>query len=91
MLEVRKGDYMKSMLFSDVKSFIKYIQKRSYVLQTITFLLLVGFIIYQVQMNNQIIKRVNHRYFNLTESLKEIHGVNIDTQNGHIIRLIPKQ
>lgn len=82
---------MKSLLFSDVKSFIKCIQKRSYVLQLINLILLSSFIIYQVQMNNQIIKRVNHRYFNLTESLKEIHGVNIDTQNGHVIRLIPKQ
>lgn len=82
---------MKSILFSDVKSFIKYIQKRSYILQATTFVLLVSFMVYQVQMNNQIIRRVNHRYFNLTESLKEIHGVNIDTQNGHIIRLIPKQ
>lgn len=90
-MELKKEIYMKSILFSDVKSFIKYIQKRSYILQATTFVLLVSFMVYQVQMNNQIIRRVNHRYFNLTESLKEIHGVNIDTQNGHIIRLIPKQ
>ena len=89
-MELRKGDYMKSTLFSDVKSFVKYVQKRSYVIQVINLVLLISFMIYQTQMNNLIIKRVNHRYFNLTESLKEIHGVNIDTQNGHIIRLIAK-
>nr|DAT59101.1 MAG TPA: hypothetical protein [Caudoviricetes sp.] len=34
-MEVRKGDYMSSRLFSDVKKFVKYIQQRSYLLHNI--------------------------------------------------------
>lgn len=31
-------------------------------------------------------KAVHYRYFNLTNSLKDIHRVNIETHNGHVIK-----
>lgn len=89
---------MKSTLFSDIKKFVKCIQRKSYIIQMITLVLFLIFVVYQVNENNKIMnqikkaeKKVDFRYFNLTESIKEIHGVNIDTQNGHVIRLIVKQ
>lgn len=82
---------MKSMLFSDVKSFIKYIQKRSYILQAVTLILLIGFIARQEYINHKILNKIDHRYFNTTRSLQDIHGVEIETRQGRVIRLIPKQ
>lgn len=82
---------MKSMLFSDVKNFIRYIQKKSYILQTITFILLISFIIRQEYVNHKILKKVDHRYFNITRSLQDIHGVEIETRQGRVVKLFPKQ
>ncbi len=88
---------MKSILFSDVKSFIKYIQKRSYVLQTVTLIFVLSFGIYQVNMNNTILKqikktekKVDFRYFNTTRSLQDIHSVEIETKQGRVVRSFTK-
>lgn len=88
---------MKSTLFSDIKKFVKCIQRRSFILQIITLILFLAFAIYQINMNRLILNQINKaekkldfRYFNITRSLEGIHNVNIDTQNGHIIRLIAK-
>lgn len=82
---------MKSLLFSDVKSFIKYIQKRSYMLQTLILILLIGFIIREEYVHCKIItdikkveKKVDFRYFNLTRSIQDIYGIEIDTKDGRI-------
>lgn len=80
---------MKSTLFSDVKRFIKYVQKRSYIIQTITLILLIAFIARQEYVNREINaniikvnKKVDFRYFNLTRSLESIHKVEINTRDG---------
>ena len=79
---------MKSTLFSDVKRFIKYVQKRSYIIQTITLILLMAFIVRQEYVNHEINtnivkvnKKVDFRYFNLTRS---IHRVEINTRDGRL-------
>lgn len=89
---------MKSTLFSDIKRFIKYIQKKSYVLQIITLVLFIGFAIYQVNINNIVLnqikkaeKKVDFRYFNITRSLEDIHSVEINTRSGKITKSISKQ
>lgn len=87
-----------SRLFSDIKRFIKYIQKRSYLIECIILILLAGFIIYQVNTNKILLsriekteKKVDFRYFNTTRSLEDIHNVEIETRQGRVIKLIPKQ
>lgn len=35
---------------------------------------------------NLIIKKINHRYFNTTNSLEDIHKVNINTLDGSVRR-----
>lgn len=82
---------MKSMLFSDVKNFIRYIQKKSYILQTITLILLICFIVRQEYTNNKILtdvknveNKVDFRYYNLTRSLQDIFYIEIDTKDGRI-------
>lgn len=84
---------MKSTLFSDVKRFIRYVQKRSYIIQTITLILLIAFIARQEYVNREINaniikvnKKVDFRYFNLTRSLESIHKVEINTRDGKIER-----
>lgn len=82
---------MKSTLFSDVKRFIRYVQKRSYIIQTITLILLMAFIVRQEYVNHEINtnivkvnKKVDFRYFNLTRSLESIHRVDINTRDGRL-------
>ena len=84
---------MKSRLFTDVKGFVKYIQKRSYLIECLILALLVFSIYYQVNSYNQIMsrvgkveKKVDFRYFNTTRSLEDIHGVEINTKNGKLER-----
>ena len=86
---------MKSVLFTDIKSFIKYVQKKSYVLQTITLIVLILIcyrqeVIYTNILKNlsEIEKKVDYRYFNLTRSLEDIYNVEIDTYKGRVIRQI---
>ena len=86
---------MKSVLFTDIKSFIKYVQKKSYVLQIITLIVLILIcyrqeVIYTNILNNlsEIEKKVDYRYFNLTRSLEDIYNVEIDTYKGRVIRQI---
>lgn len=97
-MEVRKGDYMSSRLFSDVKKFVKYIQQRSYLLQALMLSLFIGFVFYQINTNNLILnqikkteKKVDFRYFNTTRTLEDIHNVEIETKQGRVVRLITKQ
>lgn len=82
---------MKSKWFSDVKRFMVYILRRSYALQALALVLLFGFIVYQAQINQIIIKeiksvekKVDFRYFNLTRSLESIYNIEIDTKDGRV-------
>lgn len=82
---------MKSRLFTDVKRFIKYIQKRSYAIECLILLLLIFSIYNQIESYNNVMARLDKverktdfRYFNLTRSLEDIHKVEIDTENGRI-------
>ena len=86
---------MKSVLFTDIKSFIKYVQKKSYVLQIITLIVLILIcyrqeVIYTNILKNlsEIEKKVDYRYFNLTRSLEDISNSEIDTYKGRVIRQI---
>lgn len=87
---------MKSMLTSDIKRFVKYIQKRSYIIQTTTLILLIAFMARQEYTNQAINenitnvnKKIDFRYFNLSRSLQDIHNIEIDTKDGRI-RLVTK-
>ncbi len=84
---------MSSRLFTDVKRFMDYIQKRSYALQFINTIILIAICFYfgyknhilETKIDNlekSISKKVDHRYFNMTRSLEDIHNVRIDTLNG---------
>lgn len=80
-----------SRLFSDVKKFVKYIQQRSFLIECLLLILFIGFMVYQVQINQTIInqieqteKKVDFRYFNTTRSLENLHNVEIDTKDGRI-------
>ena len=84
---------MKSMLLTDVKRFMDYILKKSYALQLINTLIIVGLCFYchaefikienkMSEYNTSTAKKIDHRYFNLTRSLEDIHNVRIDTLNG---------
>lgn len=82
---------MKSRLFTDVKRFIKYIQKRSYAIECLILLLLIFSIYNQIESYNNVMARLDKverktdfRYFNLTRSLEDIHKIEIDTENGRI-------
>ena len=86
---------MKSVLFTDIKNFIKYVQKKSYVLQIISLIVLILIcyrqeVIYTNILKNlsEIEKKVDYRYFNLTKSLEDIYNVEIDTYKGRVIRQI---
>ena len=35
---------------------------------------------------DKIKKKVDHRYFNITNSLQDIHGVEIDTYKGRVVK-----
>ena len=82
---------MKSRLFTDVKRFIKYIQKRSYAIECLILLLLIFSIYNQIENYNNIMsrldkveKKTDFRYFNLTRSLEDIHKIEINTKDGRI-------
>lgn len=82
---------MKSRLFTDVKGFIKYIQKRSYAIECLILVLLVFSIYNQIENYNNVIarldkveKKTDFRYFNLTRTLEDIHKVEINTKDGRI-------
>lgn len=70
-----------------------YILKKSYALQLINTLLLIGLCIYMVnsvntdshrldEIEKSIKTKIDHRYFCTTRSLEDIHEVRIDTFNG---------
>lgn len=89
---------MKSTLFSDIKKFVKCIQRKSYILQIITLVLFLTFAVYQININRMILnqinkteKKVDFRYFNITRSLEGIHNVKIDTHKGNVIKLVPEK
>ena len=82
---------MKSRLFTDIKRFVKYIQKRSYAIECLVLVLLIFSIYNQIESYNNVIaelnkveKKTDFRYFNLTRSLEDIHKVEIDTKDGRI-------
>lgn len=90
---LRRKDLMKSRLFTDVKSFVKYIQSRNYVIECVILALLVFSVYYQIESHNKVIarldkveKKTDFRYFNLTRSLEDIHKVEIDTKNGRVVK-----
>ncbi len=80
---------MQSGLFSDIKRFVKCLQRKNYILQIFVLFLLMGCIIRQEFVNQSLLlelqktqKKVDFRYFNLTRSLEDIHNIRIDTLDG---------
>lgn len=87
-----------SRLFSDIKKFVKYIQQRSYLIECILLILVIGLIFYQVDSNKRILtkiekveKKVDFRYFNTIKSLEDIYNVEIETHQGRVVNSFPKQ
>lgn len=61
-------------------------EKINIVIFLLTILLLVniyGFVYYNMHFT-KIRKKIDHRYFNITRSLEDIHNVEIDTYKGEI-------
>lgn len=80
---------MTTRLFSDVKRFMDYILKKSYALQLINTIILIClcccmYNLYQRldTLEKNVNTKIDHRYFNTTRSLEDIHNVRIDTLNG---------
>ena len=42
---------------------------------------------YEIKVNKAILKKIDHRYFNITKSLEDINGVELNTKNGELKRL----
>lgn len=82
---------MKRILFSDAKRFMAYIIRRSYAFQFLNFAILICLCLYcynshnlEMQRMDKIEKKIDFRYFNLTNSLQDIHHVRIDTLHGEV-------
>lgn len=84
---------MSSRVFTDVKRFMDYILKKSYALQLVNTLMLIALCFYTFnsinsinhrldELENNVKTKIDHRYFNVTRSLEDIHNVRIDTFNG---------
>ena len=39
---------------------------------------------FQIKATNAILKKIDHRYFNITRSFEDIYGVKINTKNGEL-------
>lgn len=75
-----------SYAIGDAKRFLK--NKVNLTMMLVVCTLLFQFIILFLLCfdTDKIIKKINYRYFNTTNSLEEIHQVNINTLNGSIRR-----
>ena len=50
------------------------------------YLMFFFYIVYDMRTNIKIRKKIDHRYFNITKSIEDVHNVDIDTKDGHVIR-----
>lgn len=86
-----------NLLASDVKHFLSNETNRVFVLLVISSILIICADYFETQTilktNAEILsaiekteKKVDFRYFNTTKSLEKIHNVEINTQNGRLIK-----
>lgn len=71
----------RSMPHTDTKRYFKSRMGKLFLLiyVAIALLIFVGFHLIKIE------KKIDHRYFNTTRTLEDIHGVNINTYDGKII------
>lgn len=72
--------------FGDVKRFL--MNKINIIIMLSVCILISQLIIISNQINNTktVTKKIDHRYFNATNSLEDIHHVNINTLDGSVRR-----
>lgn len=70
----------------DLKRFLKNKTNLTMILVICTLIMQFIIIFLLCFDTNKIIKKINHRYFNTTNSLEDIHHVNINTLNGSVRR-----
>lgn len=81
---------MRNFLFSDLKEFLSNEVNRVFV----AVLIFGAFMVWQqyhfsaeiLQAIDSAEKKVDYRYFNLTNTLQDIHKVEIDTKHGRVIK-----
>ncbi len=88
-----------NILFSDTKNFMMNEVNRVFVLVIAMFIVFGIFLHFEItslkkqnrentaellDLINKTNKKIEHRYFNTTKSLEEIHKVKIDTKTGEI-------
>lgn len=76
---------IKSIQHTDTKRYFKSRIGKLYILLYIILALNLSFTIFCVHHFAKIEKKIDHRYFNTTRTLEDIHGVNINTFDGKII------
>ena len=73
-----------SYAIGDAKRFLK--NKINFIIIIGICILINQFILMGLLVNgtSNIIKKINHRYFNIVKTIEDIHKVNIDTLDGSI-------
>lgn len=75
-----------SYAVGDTKRFLKDRTNMSILLIICVFALQIFNTGLQCYNTNKLCKKIDHRYFNTTNSLENIHNVNINTRDGSIRR-----
>ncbi|MBR1754101.1 hypothetical protein IJ732_04615 [bacterium] len=72
--------------FKNLKKLLR--DKSNLLIVLVLFSLLINIcgIFYNIFTNVQIKKKIDHRYFNINQSLEDINNVDLNTKDGHIIR-----
>lgn len=74
----------------DDLAILSVLTKKINILTIITILSFVIIFIQQIFIFNHIStlkKKIDHRYFNVTNSLQDIHNVEIETKQGRVVKL----
>lgn len=70
----------------NLKSFLKDKVNRLMLVTLIGFTALFIIMGYEFNQLDNIKRKIDHRYFNITNSLQDIHNVEIDTYKGRVIK-----
>lgn len=74
------------MVEQSLRSFFKDKVNTLITLNVTGFLIIVVMFSYNFSQLDRIKRKVDHRYFNITNSLQDIHSVEIDTYKGRVVR-----
>lgn len=70
----------------NLKSFLKDKVNRLLLVTLIGFTALFIIMGYEFNQLDNIKRKIDHRYFNITNSLQDIHNVEIDTYKGRVLK-----